>query len=143
MRDLFDKLKRRHKCTVVLVDEFRTTKLCSLCFKDLEKPTKNGKVKQKYRHLTCRECEPMSEDKVLNKAKGAIESRKSNRRLTKQRRNRPRIGTNDPRKASKFREYEEKTRVGRTITWNRDANAGRNILYKGLCLSNEFFISSM
>ncbi|XP_031625921.1 uncharacterized protein LOC116342450 [Contarinia nasturtii] len=37
-----------------------------------------------------------------------------------------------PRMASKFRKYEEKTRIGRTITWNRDANAGRNILYKEL-----------
>ncbi|XP_031632566.1 uncharacterized protein LOC116346565 [Contarinia nasturtii] len=35
--------------------------------------------------------------------------------------------------ASKFRKYKEKTRIGRTITWNRDANAGRNILYKGWC----------
>ncbi|XP_031636067.1 uncharacterized protein LOC116348961 [Contarinia nasturtii] len=131
VRDLFEKLKRRRKCTVVEVDEFRTTKLCSLCFRELEKPTKRGKVKEKYRYLTCHGCEPLCGENVLGKAQGTIESRKSNRKLTQQRKHRPR--TDGPRMASKFRKYEEKTRIGRTITWNRDANAGRNILYKGWC----------
>ncbi|XP_031630864.1 ionotropic receptor 75a-like [Contarinia nasturtii] len=30
--------------------------------------------------------------------------------------------------------FEEKRTIGRIITWNRDTNAGRNILYKGLCI---------
>ncbi|XP_031616702.1 uncharacterized protein LOC116336741 [Contarinia nasturtii] len=131
VRDLFEKLKRRRKCTVVEADEFRTTKLCSLCFRELEKPTKRGKVKEKYRYLTCHGCEPLCGENVLGKAQGPIESRKSNRKLTQQRKHRPR--TDGPRMASKFRKYEEKTQIGRTITWNRDANAGRNILYKGWC----------
>lgn len=131
VRLLFERMGRRRNCTVFGVDEFRTTKLCSFCFRELDQPTKNGQVKKKYRYYTCRGCVKVPE---ANESAGRIHSRKTNRMLTEQRQTVPRPGI---RMASKFRRYEQRSANGRNITWNRDINAGRNMYYKGLINFNE------
>lgn len=125
VRLLFEIMSRRRNCTVFFVDEFRTTKLCSLCFNVLEQPTKNGRVKKKYRYYLCRGCQKVPES---IEAVDRVNSRKSNRRLTEQRRTCPRVGV---RMASKFQRYEKRPVNGRNMTCNRDINAARNIYYKG------------
>lgn len=128
VRALFEKMGRRRNCTVFMVDEFRTTKLCSMCFRVLEQPKKDGRVNKKYRYYLCRSC---VKDPKAKESAGRIHSKKSNRKVTQQRKNRPRPGV---RMASKFRRYEKEEVNGRNITWNRDVNAGRNMYYKGMCI---------
>lgn len=130
VRHLFELMGRRRKCTVVYVDEFNTTKNCSFCFERLPKPTRYGRTHTKQRYYTCRQC--IKTDEAVE-AVGWVRSRKSNRRLTKERIERPRQG--DGRMASKFKLYTKTPAVdgvARSITWNRDVNAGRNIKYKGI-----------
>ncbi|XP_055315807.1 uncharacterized protein LOC129575785 isoform X2 [Sitodiplosis mosellana] len=130
VRALFEKMSRRYNCTVFWVDEFCTTKLCSLCFRDLEQPEKAGRVKKKYRYYLCHGCEKVPE---ATEAVNHIHSRKTNRQLTKQRKKVRRPHRRGVRKASKFRRYKQQPANGRNMTWNRDVNAGRNILYRGWC----------
>lgn len=92
---------RRRNCTVVYVDEFRTTKLCSFCFKELEQPTRYGRVHKKNRFYTCRQC---VKHERAHEAVGWVTSRKSNRLLTKQRIEHPRRGV---RRSSKFKLYRK------------------------------------
>lgn len=76
VRLLFEKMGRRRGCTVYFVDEFRTTKLCLVCFRELEQPTKKGRMKKKYRYYKCRGCVKVLE---TTKAVMRIHSRISNR----------------------------------------------------------------
>lgn len=130
IRKMFEKMARRHNCVVHEVDEFRTTKLCSFCTNELEPAKKGGRVHFKYRYYVCRRCVPFAETK---EAVGWVHSKKGNRLLCKQRKNRP---LNDgPRMASKYKRYVKPDAPGiepRNITWNRDINAARNIRYKGM-----------
>lgn len=126
IRRLFDKLRSRRLCTVHEVDEFRTTKLCSLCFRVLKQPHQQGRINKKFRYYLCKCCKPKP---AAKQAINQIQSRKSNRLLTEQRHERPRVGV---RMASKYKRYTKRDATGRNRTWNRDVNAGRNIKYKGI-----------
>lgn len=130
IRMLFDKLKQMRNCTVFFVDEFRTTKLCSRCFKVLAPAKRMGVVDMKHRFYTCKKCEPAQNLPPEYPAFPAVQisSQKAKRLLTVQRNMRPNVGV---RQASKKRRYEVNLQV-RDITWNRDVNAGRNIRYKGM-----------
>lgn len=140
VRQLFEVMARRHNCTVTYIDEFRTTKLCSFCFRTLEQPRRYGVVHKKYRYYTCRKC---TIHEHAFKAMGWVLSKKSNRLLSKQRIECPRRGI---RMASKFKLYRQIDDFAgvwppppRNMTWNRDINAARNIRYKGNCLLQLFF----
>lgn len=137
IRDLFQKMARRRLCTVHEVDEFRTTKLCSLCFTALEPARKRGRIHFKFRYYLCRRC---NVQECAMQAVGGVHSKKNNRLLSEQRHERPRLfyGKNDEnqtivgaRMASKFKYYQKRDANGRNVTWNRDTNAARNIRYKG------------
>lgn len=121
---------RRYNCTVVYVDEFRTTKLCSFCFKELQQPTRYGRIHKKHRYYTCPQCVKVDE---ASEATNWVLSRKSNRLLTRQHIECPRPGI---RMASKFKLYVKVQQavggVARSITWNRDVNAAINIRYRGI-----------
>lgn len=67
----------RYYADVLVVNEHRTSKLCSLCYQTLQPPTK-----RRHRYMVCRNAECQT-------------------------------------------------------VWNRDVNAGRNILYKGICAIQE------
>ena len=118
---------RRRLCTVHLVDEFRTTKLCLLCFRVLGLPNKQGRIHMKYRYYLCRNCRVLPQG---SQAVGTVYSKKNNRLLSLQRHECPRPGV---RMASKFRYYQKHDAMGQNVTWNRDTNAARNIRYKGKC----------
>lgn len=130
IKDLFAKMARRSLCTVHEVDEFRTTKLCSLCFRTLELPRKRGRIHTKYRFYLCRECPVLP---CAMQAVGWVFSKKNNRLLSFQRHECPRPGI---RMASKFQRYEKHDAQGENVTWNRDTNAARNIRYKGNLINN-------
>lgn len=125
IKDLFAKMARRRLCTVHEVDEFRTTKLCSLCFRTLELPRKRGRVYMKNRFYLCRQCPVLP---CAMQAVGRVYSKKNNRLLSHQRHECPRPGV---RMASNFRHYRKEDATGENVTWNRDTNAARNIRYKG------------
>lgn len=131
-RMLFKILERKKNCLVVYVDEFRTTMLCSFCFRVLEKPKVHGVVDMRQRYYVCRGCVARPE---AEPAKIRIKSIKNRRKLREQRQNRPL--TEGSRKASKLATYtvndtEANRSKPRTVIVNRDVNAGRNIRYKGL-----------
>lgn len=46
----FDKMRQRPNCTDYGINEFRTTKLCSICFREQEQTKKYGRVKKKKRY---------------------------------------------------------------------------------------------
>lgn len=127
IKELFVKMARRRLCTVHQVDEFRTTKLCSLCFRVLEQPKKQGRIHIKFRYYLCRNCDCQA---CAKQAVGWVYSKKNNRLLSAQRKQCPRIDS--VRKASKFKRYVKFDATGQNITWNRDTNAARNIRYKGI-----------
>lgn len=56
IKSLFEKMARRRLCIVHEVDEIRTTKLCSLCFRTLELPRKRRRIHTKFRFYLCRQC---------------------------------------------------------------------------------------
>lgn len=148
VRALVQALKRHPKCFVYFVDEFRTTKLCSLCFRTLAQPTKRinrgtanerRRIRKKYRYYLCRGCVDVKHADSIQ-AQGHIDSRKSNKQLTRQRINfqeaadrMPDIAEAVDRYASKYRRYQKPNVKddSRNTTWNRDINAARNIYYKG------------
>ena len=125
IKGLFEKMARRRLCTVHEVDEFRTTKLCSLCFRPLGLPRKRGRVHLKYRYYLCRQCPVLP---CAMQAVGHVYSKKNHRLLSHQRSECPRPGV---RMASKYRLYAKQDAQGKNVTWNRDTNAARNIRYKG------------
>lgn len=147
VRALVEELKRHWLCHVYVVDEFRTTKLCSLCFRLLEQPIKRmhrgqpnqwRRIKRKYRYYLCRGCVNAKHGDSIE-AQRHIDSRKSNKQLTRQRRefarnveDNPEIADAVARYASKYRRYAKPNQGGINKTWNRDVNAGRNIFYKGM-----------
>lgn len=94
VRALFLYLSRLHsRCFVYYTDEFRTTKLCSMCFHSLAQPIKRinrgqpdveyRQVKKKYRYYLCRGCK---KDHRAIEAQHHVDSRKNNKQLTRQRR---------------------------------------------------------
>lgn len=139
-RLLIKKMKQRCLCTVIKVDEKRTTMLCSRCGYILEHAKKRGRFQPCYRYKVCRNCRPNSQFQPL--ARRRIWSKKPNRRLTRDRlearlaRIPSVVEENAPPTAltSKFYRYEVRQpdameqELGRTITLNRDINAGRNIM---------------
>lgn len=149
VRELVREMERHPLCFVYYVDEFRTTKLCSLCYRTLEQPTKRinrgtpnerRRVKKKYRYYLCRGCVDAQNNVDSIEARHHVDSRKSNRQLTRQRRNfkvaveqNPEIAEAVDRYASKYRRYmkENPKDFSKNKTWNRDVNAGRNIYYIG------------
>lgn len=145
VRELIEQMKRHNLCHVHYVDEFRTTKLCSLCFRTLAQPTKRmhrgqpnqyRRIKTKYRYYLCRGCVDAKHADSIE-AYGHVDSRKTNKQLTRQRsqavQQNPENANGVDRRASKYRRYTKPNPNdhSRNKTWNRDVNAGRNIYYKG------------
>lgn len=134
VRGIVEILQRDENCTVILEDEFRTTKLCSFCFNRLYDGTKCGRTNTKYRYKVCRMCHP-ADDAIL--AQNSIESKKPNRQLAIDRFE-ARANNINPNRVSKERRYNiirwADYPNGRTVTFNRDINAARNIYYRGMCV---------
>lgn len=75
--------RRRPHCDAILVPEHRTTMLCSLCRKVMERP--NNQPKHRYR--TCLDCKPKP-DCLPSTAVNTIISKRKLQRLRKKEKNR-------------------------------------------------------
>lgn len=136
--------QRRHNCDVIFVNEFRTTMMCSLCHKVLDPPNRQPKM----RYRTCPNCTQRSTAcQPASKIKSIVGRRKM-QKLHKQRelqqqqwhpmsRPMPRIskyityGKMQPDGCGPVNWRDNPERERNVVVWNRDVNAGRNILYRG------------
>lgn len=126
-------LKKVLYCDVYFVDEYRTTKTCSRCFKLFDEQLCRKIDRQRHRYRVCDNCIPSNE---FQSYASIINTPKNHRREENH------LNSNNGVEAviTKMNQFVKQNPLLNLqnhpekitkIVWNRDTNAARNILFKG------------